>query len=71
METQSLSQIAHIISGCRCLGEPQDFAAGSEHGHGWTLFRGYSVVFASKTLEIMIYEMPDGKMEEYLVGAGN
>jgi CubicO group peptidase (beta-lactamase class C family) len=53
------------------LGVPQDFIAGGEQGRGGMTFRGYSVVFANKTLEITIYEMPDGKIEQYLVGAAN
>jgi hypothetical protein len=28
-------------------------------------------VFANKTLEVTIYEMPDGKIEQYLVGPSN
>ncbi len=53
------------------LGEPQDFVSGGEQLRGGMIFRGYSVVFANKTLGITIYEMPDGKIEQYLVSAAN
>jgi CubicO group peptidase (beta-lactamase class C family) len=53
------------------LGDPQDFIAGNEELRGGMTFRGYQVVFRNKNLEITIYEMPDGKIEQYLVGAAN
>jgi CubicO group peptidase (beta-lactamase class C family) len=53
------------------LGEPQGFTAAGEQGRGGMTFRGYSVTFARKTLEISIYEMPDGKIEQFLVSAAN
>ena len=53
------------------LGEPQDFTATGEQGRGGMTFRGYSVKFPNVTLNIIIYEMPDGKLEQYLVGPGN
>src|SRR5262249_38112819 len=53
------------------LGEPQDFTLTGEQGRGGMTFRGYSVRFPKQTLSIIIYEMPDGKLEQYLVGPGN
>jgi D-alanyl-D-alanine carboxypeptidase len=53
------------------LGEPQEFTATGEQGRGGMTFRGYTVKFPKMTLNITIYEMPDGKLEQYLVGAGN
>src|SRR5262249_22512607 len=52
-------------------GEPQDFTATGEQGRGGMTFRSYSVKFPSVTLNITIYEMPDGKLEQYLVAPGN
>jgi D-alanyl-D-alanine carboxypeptidase len=53
------------------LGEPQDFTPTGEQGRGGMTFRGYSVKFPKVTLNVIIYEMPDGKLEQYLVGPGN
>jgi hypothetical protein len=32
-------------------------------------FRSYRLVFPNKTLSVTIYEMPDGKVEQFLVAA--
>jgi D-alanyl-D-alanine carboxypeptidase len=53
------------------LGEPQDFAQTAERGRGGMTFRSYKVTFAKQVLTITIFEMPDGKLEQYIVGAGN
>jgi D-alanyl-D-alanine carboxypeptidase len=63
--------IGDFASSLGPLGEPQDFIAGGEQLRGGMTFRGYQVVFANKTLEVTIYEMRDGKIEQYLVGAAN
>ena len=31
------------------------------------MYRGFAVKFATKTVAVSIYEMPDGKFEQYLV----
>ncbi len=53
------------------LGEPQDFVQTGEQGRGGMTFRGYRLTFPKQNLSITIFEMPDGKLEQYLVGAGN
>jgi D-alanyl-D-alanine carboxypeptidase len=53
------------------LGEPQDFTAAGEQGRGGMINRGYRVTFPGQVLSINIYAMPDGKLEQYIVGAGN
>jgi CubicO group peptidase (beta-lactamase class C family) len=53
------------------LGEPQEFTPTGEQGRGGMTFRGYTVKFPKVTLNIIIYEMPDGKLEQYIVAAGN
>lgn len=53
------------------LGEPQDFVATAERGRGGMMFHSYRVTFPKQTLSITVFEMPDGKLEQYLVGAGN
>jgi CubicO group peptidase (beta-lactamase class C family) len=51
------------------LGAPTDFVATGERSRGGMIFRGYRVTFSHHVLSITIYEMPDGKLEQYLVGA--
>jgi D-alanyl-D-alanine carboxypeptidase len=53
------------------LGEPQDFTQTGEQGRGGMTYRGYRVTFAGRVLAVSTFEMPDGKLEQYLVGAGN
>ncbi len=53
------------------LGEPQDFVQTAEEGRGGMTFRDYRVTFPKQTLSITIFEMPDGKLEQYQVGAAN
>jgi D-alanyl-D-alanine carboxypeptidase len=51
------------------LGEPQSFAQTSVSLRGGMTHRGYQVKYSGKTLRINIYEMPDGKFEQYLISA--
>ena len=51
------------------LGAPQEFVKTSEEGRGGMTLRTYRVKFAQKTVGIIIYEMPDGKLEQYQVFA--
>ena len=49
------------------LGEVESFTPTSVQGRGGMIYRGFEVKFASKTVAVSIYEMPDGKFEQYLV----
>jgi D-alanyl-D-alanine carboxypeptidase len=51
------------------LGTPSEFVKTSEEGRGGMTLRTYRVKFPQKTLGIIIYEMPDGKLEQYQVFA--
>jgi CubicO group peptidase (beta-lactamase class C family) len=51
------------------LGEMKQFVLTGEEGRGGMIFRAYRVSFANKNVVVTIYEMPDGKIEQYLVGA--
>jgi D-alanyl-D-alanine carboxypeptidase len=51
------------------LGTPQEFVKTSEEGRGGMTLRTYRVKFAQRTVGIIIYEMPDGKLEQYQVFA--
>ena len=53
------------------LGEPKEFVQTGEVGRGGMVFHGYRATFSKQTLSITTFEMPDGKLEQYLVGAGN
>jgi D-alanyl-D-alanine carboxypeptidase len=53
------------------LGEPRDFRSTGERGRGGMTFRSYRASFPKQTLNITIYEMPDGKLEQYLVSAAD
>ena len=49
------------------LGPPLSFKQTSEEGRGGMLFRVFSVTFPDRELKVTTYEMPDGKLEQYLV----
>jgi CubicO group peptidase (beta-lactamase class C family) len=53
------------------LGEPKDFVSTGENLRGGMTHRGYRVSFPRQALLINIFEMPDGKLEQYLVGAAD
>ncbi len=49
------------------LGTPQSFSQSGFSLRGGMTERTYSVSYPSKSLVIIIYEMPDGKIEQYLI----
>jgi D-alanyl-D-alanine carboxypeptidase len=49
------------------LGPPLSFKQVKEEGRGGMIFRVFTVVFPDRELKITTYEMPDGKLEQYLV----
>jgi CubicO group peptidase (beta-lactamase class C family) len=51
------------------LGDPQSFAQTSVSQRGGMTHRSYQVKYPQKALRINIYEMPDGKFEQYLISA--
>jgi CubicO group peptidase (beta-lactamase class C family) len=53
------------------LGDPQGFVQTGERNRGGMTFRAYRASFTRQVLSITIFEMPDGKLEQYLVGAGD
>lgn len=53
------------------LGEPREFTQTAEQGRGGMTYRSYRVAFAKQTLSISIFEMPDGKLEQFQVAAGD
>lgn len=51
------------------LGTPQEWKQTSQKSRGGMLHRVYKVSFPKKTLRVWSREMPDGKLEEFLVAA--
>ena len=49
------------------LGAPLSFTQSQEEGRGGMIFRAFTAQFASRKLTVTTYEMPDGKLEQYLV----
>jgi len=53
------------------LGTPEEFTQTSKSVRGGMNFRRYTVKFPQKTVAVTIFEMPDGKIEQYQVIAQN
>jgi hypothetical protein len=67
-DKQALQDFASSLSP---LGASQDFQQTSEQLRGGMTYRAYRAKFADKVLSISTFEMPDGKIEQYLVSVGN
>jgi len=52
------------------LGTPEQFVQLNQALRGGMQMRVYSVRFSKKTLQVVTYEMPDGKLEQYEVELG-
>jgi CubicO group peptidase (beta-lactamase class C family) len=59
--------LADYGSSLGALGEIQQFTMTDETGRGGMIFRAYKVSFVKRNVNVTIYEMPDGKIEQYLV----
>jgi len=51
------------------LGTPTSFKQVAEEERGGMTFRVFNVGFPGKQVRVTVYEEPDGKLEQYLVGA--
>jgi D-alanyl-D-alanine carboxypeptidase len=60
--------LADYGSSLGALGAIQNFVQTGNQLRGGMIFRAYRVSFAKRNVVITIYEMPDGKIEQYLVG---
>ena len=65
----SQQALADFASSLGPLGTPQSFSQASQGLRGGMSFRRYTVTFPHKLLSVWVYEMPDGKIEEYQVMA--
>ncbi len=54
-------------SSLKPLGAPLEFRQVSEELRGGMTFRAYDVVFATTRVQVTTYQMPNGKIEQYLV----
>jgi hypothetical protein len=60
--------LADYGSSLGALGKIQQFSMTDEVGRGGMIFRAYQVSFATRNVNVTIYEMPDGKIEQFHVG---
>jgi len=67
-DPQALKDFAASLSP---LGASQDFQQTTEQLRGGMIHRAYRAKFAEKVLTISTFEMPDGKIEQFLVSVGN
>jgi D-alanyl-D-alanine carboxypeptidase len=49
------------------LGTPTSFTQAAEEKRGGMTFRVFDVAFPTRKVRVTVYEMPDGKLEQYLV----
>jgi CubicO group peptidase (beta-lactamase class C family) len=64
--------VEDFASSLKPLGTPTSFKQASEEKRGGMTFRSFRVGFSGRQLRVTVFEMPDGKLEQYLVmAAGN
>jgi D-alanyl-D-alanine carboxypeptidase len=63
----SQQTVEDFASGLKPLGPPLSFKETKEEARGGMTFRVFSVAFPERVLRVTTYEMPDGKLEQYLV----
>ena len=66
--TQAIGDFASSLSP---LGTPADFSLSHHSTRGGMTTRVYNLKFSQKTLELVLREMPDGKIEQYQISAKN
>ena len=49
------------------LGAPLSLTQAQQEGRGGVIFRVFTAQFANRKLTVTTHEMPDGKLEQYLV----
>ena len=59
--------VEDFASSLKPLGTPTSFKQGSEGKRGGMTFRVFNVGFPGRQVRVTEYEMPDGKLEQYLV----
>jgi CubicO group peptidase (beta-lactamase class C family) len=61
--------VEDFASSLKPLGTPTSFKQVSEAKRGGMTFRAFNVSFPGKQVRVTVFEMPDGKLEQYLVMA--
>jgi CubicO group peptidase (beta-lactamase class C family) len=61
--------LADYASSLGPLGEPQSFILAQTENRGGMVYRSFRVLLAEKNLLVSTYELPDGKIEQYMVTA--
>jgi D-alanyl-D-alanine carboxypeptidase len=61
--------VEDFASSLKPLGTPTSFKQASEAKRGGMTFRVFNVGFPDRQLRVTVFEMPDGKLEQYLVMA--
>jgi D-alanyl-D-alanine carboxypeptidase len=59
--------IEDFAAGLKPLGPPLSFKQTKVDARGGMIFRVFAVTFPDRDLKVTTYEMPDGKLEQYLV----
>ena len=59
--------VADFAASLKPLGTPASFKQIGESKRGGMIFRSFRVSFLNKQVRVTIFEMPDGKLEQYLV----
>jgi hypothetical protein len=59
--------IEDFASSLKPLGLPLSFKETSQEARGGMMFRIFTVTFPDRELKVTTYQMPDGKLEQYLV----
>jgi D-alanyl-D-alanine carboxypeptidase len=59
--------VGDFAASLKPLGSPSSFKQTGEAKRGGMTFRVFSVGFPTKQVSVTVYEMPDGKLEQYLV----
>ena len=59
--------VGDFAASLKPLGAPTSFKQTGEAKRGGMTFRAFLVGFPSKQVRVTVYEMPDGKLEQYLV----
>ncbi len=63
----SQQAIADFAASLKPLGPPLTFQQTTAEGRGGMTFRVFKATFPDRSLKVTTYEMPDGKLEQYLV----
>jgi CubicO group peptidase (beta-lactamase class C family) len=59
--------VQDFASSLKPLGTPTSFKQMTEDKRGGMTFRAFNVSFPQRQVRVTVYEMPDGKLEQYLV----